>query len=70
MLTSHATALLLLVLIVVGWVGVQNAWRRTFPGACSDPDVLAGRLGCHGPGCSEKCDRRTSDRAGSEEEWS
>jgi len=69
-LTTHAIALVLLVLVVVGWVGVQNAWRRAFPASCSDPDVLAGRLGCGGPGCSEKCDRRTADRAGSEEDRS
>jgi len=69
-LTSHAMGLVLLVLVAVGWVGVQNAWRRVFPSACSDPDVLAGRMGCHGPGCSHDCDRRTSDRAGSEEELS
>ena len=28
------------------WVVVQLAWRRSFPEACSDPDVLAARAGC------------------------
>jgi hypothetical protein len=70
-LTSHVIALVLLVLVAVAWVAVQQAWRRVFPGACSaDPDVLAGRLSCGGPDCSGNCDRRSSDRAGSEEEWS
>jgi hypothetical protein len=68
MLASHAMGLILLVLVAVAWVGVQIAWRRVFPGACTDPDVLAGRMGCHGPGCSKDCDRRHTNRAGSEEE--
>ena len=68
MLTSHAIALLLLVLVAVGWVGVQNAWRRAFPSACSDPDVLAGRLGCHGCDSTNGCGGAAAGRAGSAEE--
>ena len=66
MLTSHALGMLAIVLLLVAWVAVQGAWKRTFPEACSDPDVLAGRMGCHGSNCSHDCDR--SDRAGSAEE--
>jgi hypothetical protein len=61
MLASHAIAIVVLVLVTVVWVGVQSAWRRAFPDACSDPDVLAGRLSCHGAGCTKNCDRRSSD---------
>ena len=32
------------------WVLVQDGWRRTFPHAARDPDVLADRRGCRG-GC-------------------
>jgi hypothetical protein len=64
--TSHVLGLLAIVLMVVVWVAVQVAWKKTFPEACSDPDVLAGRMGCHGSNCSQDCNR--PDRAGSAEE--
>ena len=57
---SHGVAIVVLVLVTVAWVAVQSAWRRVFPEACSDPDVLAGRLSCHGSGCTKGCDRRKS----------
>ncbi|MGB8329871.1 MAG: hypothetical protein WCE62_07070 [Polyangiales bacterium] len=42
------------------WIGVQRAWRRSFPDEGGDPDVLAGRSRCHG--CSEPADcHRTPD---------
>jgi hypothetical protein len=65
MQTSHAVALLTIAVVLVVWVAVQNAWRRSFAGACSDPDVLAGRGGCKGCDSTEACDRR---RAGPAEE--
>ena len=48
MLTSYVTGLLAVVLMMLAWVGVMGAWRRVFPDASSDPDVLAGRMTCHG----------------------
>ncbi|MEZ5063612.1 MAG: hypothetical protein R3B81_02705 [bacterium] len=36
--------------LVLGWVGVQLAWRRCFPGP--DPDALAERRGCAGCSCA------------------
>jgi hypothetical protein len=65
---SHLLALLAVALIAALWAGVQIAWRRTFPHACSDPDVLAGRMGCHGCDTAEACERRRSERAGRAEE--
>jgi hypothetical protein len=65
-LTSHLLALLAIALMAAAWVAVQVAWRRTFPEACSDPDVLAGRMGCHGSNCSKDCNR--PDRADPAEE--
>jgi hypothetical protein len=55
MLLSHGLGLITIVVLVVGWVGVQSAWKKVFPAGCTDPDVLAGRMGCHGPVCSQDC---------------
>ncbi len=48
MLASYVTGLVAVVAMTLAWVGVQSAWRRVFPDASSDPDVLAGRMSCHG----------------------
>jgi len=56
-LTSYAVALGAIVVMLVVWVGVQNAWRRSFPGVSSDPDVLAARGGC----ASCKCDSKKGE---------
>lgn len=44
--------------VLLLWLGVQLAWRRTFPGTPADEDVLAGRLGCHGCTCSTPCENK------------
>jgi hypothetical protein len=59
MLASYLTGLIVIVLVAVAWVGVQLAWRKTFPDACSDPDVLAGRMGCHGCDSAKDCGRQS-----------
>ena len=47
----------------VGWLVVQRAWMRAFPGAAPDPDALSGRLGCHGGGsCKKTCERSPGRR--------
>jgi hypothetical protein len=56
-LASYAIGLVVIVVVAVAWVGVQLAWRKTFPEACSDPDVLAGRMGCRGCDDNDKCSR-------------
>jgi hypothetical protein len=48
MLESYAVGLSGIVLVTLIWVGVQNAWRRSFPDPGGDCDALAGRSGCHG----------------------
>ncbi len=62
MLASYATGLIAIAIVTAAWVGVQIAWRSTFGGGCSDPDVLAGRMSCHGCDGTSKCrPRRVSD---------
>ena len=37
-----------IVFLMMMWLVVQLAWKRTFPEVRGDEDVLAGRSGCHG----------------------
>ena len=62
MLSQLLTAAIGTVLLALGWVWVQQAWRRSFPEACADPDPLAGRLGCNGCTSEEKCERGAGRR--------
>ena len=64
MLASYALGIAATIFVAVAWVGVQLAWRRVFPDACADPDVLAGRMGCHGCDSTEVCEARAADPAG------
>ena len=53
-MTYHLLAIAGLIGVLLAWVGVQLAWKKVFPGVGSDPDVLAGRMGCnHGCDCQE-----------------
>ncbi len=58
-----------LLFLLAAWIGVQRAWKRAFPDAGDDPDVLAGRAGCHG--CNDhsaRCHRRLDGSCKVEEE--
>lgn len=70
MLSTYGIALSIIVMLCVAWLTVQLAWRRVFPDASGDPDALAGRLGCHGCGCTNVCEKRASEAAGASEEES
>jgi hypothetical protein len=50
-------------LLSTAWVAVQRAWKRSFPDVGEDPDVLAGRSGCHGCDKTKDCHRRTESGA-------
>jgi hypothetical protein len=66
-LSSYVFGLLAIVALAVAWVAVQFAWRRAFPSAILDPDVLAGRPGCGTCGCvaGEPCRKEeTNETAG------
>jgi hypothetical protein len=43
------------VLLFAAWIGVQRAWRKSFPDVGDDPDVLAGRAGCRGCSYPANC---------------
>ncbi len=68
MLTSAATGLVTLCLVLAAWVSVQIAWRQVFPAGEADPDPLAGRLTCHGTCKPQTCPRRCPEQAGATEE--
>jgi hypothetical protein len=68
-LATYATGAALAVLVAVGWVAVQGAWRRAFPDRPGDDDPMTGRLGCSGGLRSAQCARRAVDgTCGHEEE--
>ena len=64
MFGSYAIGLIAILVLIVAWAAVQGAWRRTFADAGTDPDPLAGRLGCHGCEKEEGCERRVPERTG------
>jgi len=61
MIASYLTGLLVISAVLLAWVFVQSAWRRTFPGVFDDPDVLAERLGCQSCDRSDVCEQRLAD---------
>jgi hypothetical protein len=69
-LTSYGITIGAIAILCAVWLGVQLAWRRAFPDAAGDPDALAGRMGCHGCGCTDVCEKRASETAGASEEES
>lgn len=63
MLETAIKTLLGITAILSGWLLVQVAWRRVFPGTASDEDALAGRIGCHNCHCLEPCENARRDPA-------
>jgi len=68
MLESYVTGIGAIFVLLLVWVGVQVCWRRVFADLATDPDALAGRIGCHGCGCESVCEKRATDCAGATEE--
>ena len=50
-------------LLSTAWIGVQRAWKRSFPDSVADPDALAGRSGCHGCHEAKDCNQRPESGA-------
>jgi hypothetical protein len=65
---SYLTGPILVAGLTAGWIFVQSAWRKTFPTASADPDVLAGRPGCRGCARENHCERRAEEAGRCEEE--
>ena len=56
------------VLLSAAWLGVQRAWKRSFPEAGSEPDALAGRSGCYGCSQAEDCTKISPSGAREDQE--
>ena len=63
MLAASIKAIVGIIVILGGWIMVQNAWRRVFPGIPAGEDVLASRISCHNCTCNSPCERAGSERA-------
>lgn len=62
MIKSVLLAVVLVPLLLLGWVLVQNAWRRRFRAQDKAGDVLAGRSDCGKCGCAQPCERHKLTR--------
>jgi len=64
MLASYAIGIVVIVLLMVAWVGVQGAWSRANAAVgATDPDALAGRMGCHGCSHHDDCSHKPAAQA-------
>jgi len=57
-LLTYLAAMLILVILMVGWALVQGLWRKTFREHISDTDVLAERRNCGNCGCTTICENK------------
>ena len=46
------------VVMMLGWLLVQNFWGKTFEEYLTDEDVMAGRTKCSNCGCSTICENK------------
>ena len=58
-MNEYLLAIVIPPLLLVGWVVVQNAWRRQLGAGGDDEDVLVTRGGCGDCGCTSSCQRKT-----------
>jgi hypothetical protein len=57
-MTSYLIAAGSVILLMVSWVLVQNAWKKSFPEHTVDDDALAGRNDCGSCGCGATCSKK------------
>jgi hypothetical protein len=55
MLHQYIIGVGVFVFLSMAWVGVQRAWKKSFPDIGLDPDALAGRSGCQGCAKASSC---------------
>lgn len=63
MLQSYLLTILAIPAMMIAWVAVQFAWRKTFREAVTDDDVLASRRGCSGCGCIGYCEKDSQEKS-------
>lgn len=68
MLESYLIGIGAILALLAIWVAVQIGWRKVFADVWSDPDALAGRMGCHGCSCETVCERKAAESAEATEE--
>lgn len=47
--------------LMLGWVAVQQLWRRVFNDQLNDSDVLVNRSDCGSCGCSTPCNLKRAE---------
>ena len=67
MMNDLLLAIVIPPLLLLGWVLVQNAWRREFGRPGDDDDVLAGRGDCGNCGRTSTCQRDMGQKNPAEE---
>ena len=68
MWVDYATGVAAAIGLAVGWVLVQTAWTKVFPGAGTEPDALARRGGCRNCDCrrTNACEPESTRRSSHE----
>lgn len=56
MIESMLIGIGVVVLLVLGWIGVQSWWGNVFADYLTDEDVMAGRTKCSNCGCTSACE--------------
>ena len=60
MIKSMLIAIISITGLVLGWVLIQNMWRKNFAGMITDEDVLADRRSCKSCTCEQPCSNKTN----------
>ena len=59
MIKSMLIAIISITALVLGWVLIQNMWRKNFGEMITDEDVLADRRSCQSCTCEKPCPNKS-----------
>ncbi|MFQ5632491.1 MAG: hypothetical protein ACE5I1_27295 [bacterium] len=62
MLKTYLLAIFAIPVLMMLWMIVQYAWRKTFSDTVNAEDVLAFRKGCGACSCTEICEKETMQK--------